>query len=107
MTSLAVGSARFAAKVFVWVAFGITGILIALVVGWIPPELAAMLGSRHASGASPAATDGLTAVSPAGSATRTSTSRRGTPRGRRLHADDGPALSPVGQDGCVDDLRSR
>lgn len=63
MTVLAGRSARFAAKVVVWVAFGIAGILIALVVGWIPPELAAMLGSHHGSGASPAATAGPTDVS--------------------------------------------
>lgn len=106
MTVLAGRSARFAAKVVVWVAFGIAGILIALVVGWIPPELAAMLGSRHGSGANPAATAGPIDVSPAASASRTSAVRRGTPRGRRTRPHDGPAPSPVGEDGSVDDPRS-
>jgi hypothetical protein len=89
MTGLASRGARFAAKVLMWVAYAIAGILIALVFGWIPPELAVMLGSRHPSAASPAAPADLTAVPPARDATRTTTARRGTPRERRARTDPG------------------
>ncbi len=106
MTGLAGRGTRFAARVLIWVAYAIAGILTALVVGWIPPELAVMLGSRHGSGANPAATAGPIDVSPAASASRTSAVRRGTPRGRRIRPHDGPAPSPTGEDGSVDDLRS-
>jgi hypothetical protein len=34
-------------KLVAWVILGIVGFLALLVVGWVPPELAAMLGSRH------------------------------------------------------------
>ena len=51
MTVLAGRSARFAAKVVVWVAFGIAGILIALVVGWI--RLSWQPCWAHATGAGP------------------------------------------------------
>jgi len=40
-------SLRRGLKLVAWAVLGIVGLLAFLVVGWIPPELAAMLGSRH------------------------------------------------------------
>ena len=48
MTTMAVRSIRIAGKAMLWlVLLGLIGLIGLLMVGWIPPELAAMLGSRR------------------------------------------------------------
>lgn len=47
MITLASRAIRIGAKAVLWVVLGLIGLIGLLVVGWVPPELAAMLGSRR------------------------------------------------------------
>ncbi len=87
MTGLATATGRLAVKAIAWVVFAVAGLLAAATFGWIPPELAAMLGSRHATRMSASAPDPAAVTPGHGPATGTSTVRRGTPRDSHTETD--------------------